>query len=63
MANSPASGGRAEGHSPWYWKGTGRNDLANHQIKAMEFDFLSDLAGRRRFSNVEMTNQEALLYV
>jgi hypothetical protein len=52
-AKSPAPGGRAVERSRWCWKGTGHNDLANHPIEEMEFDFLSDLAGWRRFSSVE----------
>ena len=48
-AKSPAPGGRVVERSRWCWKGTGHNDLANHPIGEMEFDFLSDLAGWRRY--------------
>ena len=38
------------------------NDLANDKIEAMGFDFLSDLAGWRRFTNEKITGHGAWLY-
>jgi hypothetical protein len=50
------------GAIPLVLERNGHNDPANHPIEAMEFDFLSDLAGWQCFTNGKSTDHGTSLY-